>query len=132
MASPFATTLVWIDAAKEQPRGDDLNVICWVGETEWHAGWWDEGDKQWRDCIDGTPLHGVTRWAVPDITATQRRIPEGWELESSVGKVNGARWMTIRNTKTQCGQDVYQSDDPLMYGFLAALYEAPIKEAGNA
>lgn len=72
-------------------------------------------------------------WVAEKRTYTvQRRIPEGWELESSVGQVNGERWMTIRNTKTQCGQDVYQSDDPLMYGFLAALYEAPIKEPGNA
>jgi hypothetical protein len=49
---------------------------------------------------------------------------EGWKLETGEGGFSDDRWVCVRNQRTQCGQDFYESRDPLIFAFLFALRRA--------
>jgi hypothetical protein len=48
-------------------------------------------------------------------------IPQGWTLTQGKGAFSKDRWVCVRNDESQCGQEFWEIDNPLIYAFLAAL-----------
>lgn len=48
-------------------------------------------------------------------------IPQGWTLTQGKGAFSKDRWVCVQNDESQCGQEFWEIDNPLIYAFLAAL-----------
>lgn len=54
-------------------------------------------------------------------------VPDGWQIESGEGGFVDAKWICVRNIKSQLGQDFWEDDNPFMYAFLSELLNGAAK-----